>query len=213
MKHPIRLTLNGDGKLVHLHGRNVRPAYFKFHEANELCARERRYFDHDAYYGETLYRLHRISCWSALADDEIRNVERQINRLVINYDFKLVYGENVIRTGYVPGRKKSTERKIKYIIKHGVIFAIKRLPRDHLLQGDQRDVLIQTRNYDFRLVRYHGITTSKRHVGMNLEFANLLDLSQTWEITLNDFIKREYILNLFDIVHFQAYPDFYIGLP
>jgi hypothetical protein len=128
MTAPIQLSLAGDRRLVVLTRQTVRRAYFQFIDANPEYQKSQRYR-----LNIPLYRQPERSILETLhAGDrdrfhtqDIRQIEGEINRQIIEHKLALVAGEGQLLDGYGQCQQVGKNRdQVKYIIRYGLIFIL-----------------------------------------------------------------------------------------
>ena len=219
MPKPILLSLAGEGRAVILTSNTVRQGFFRFLDVNQPIARTVHGFNLPQFRSTVrsstaLDRLFRRDDGGYPCPDknafkldprEIYGVERNINRLVIEHGAALVPGESVIHKGHVPRRgSHGSMRKILYVIRYGMVFELKPVRRDVVLQGTERDLMIESRNGRIELVRFWGIVNSRNEKRILAQVSHRLDLRRAWQLPLERFQSRR----LFDIGRVVPYEGF-----
>lgn len=143
-----------------------------------------------------------------LHPQDIRKVERQINKYVIDYGYALVKDEGRLLTGSDICQEAGRNRKkVKYIRRYGMFFIIEPISRQAVIKMRDLDLFIQdAKTFDFHLVRYYGILLSSLKSKIKLLFSHRLDFSKKWTWTVEQFKPRQ----IFRIVNIYPCPDFFI---
>ena len=220
MSKPIQLSLAGEGRAVILTPNTVRQGFFQFLDVNQPIARTVHGFNVPQFRSTNrtstaLDRLFRRDDGGYPRSDvrktfdldprEIYGVERHMNRLLIEHGAALVPRESVIHKGHVPRRgSHGSMRRILYVVRYGMIFELRPVRRDVVLQGTVRDLMIESRNGRIELVRYWGIVNSRRERRILAQVSHRLDLRRAWQLPLERFRARR----LFDIGRVVAYEGF-----
>jgi len=222
---PIQLSLAGNGRLVILTPQTVRRAYFQFTKVNaEYTGREKyrlnQLLHHQVKLGKSkdeerettlLDGLHRSYLEPKklryLHLQDIKKIEKEINRNIILNDLALVEDEGRLLEGYgsVRGSGKNRE-KVQYICRYGMIFIIESIKRETVLRTEKIDLFWQNDDFDFHFVRYQGVLLSNKQSGIKLLFRHRLDFSRTWTCTLAQFQPRQ----IFQVKRIYPCPGFQI---
>ncbi len=130
---------------------------------------------------------------SRLNKKEIQYIEKEINKQIIWNNRVLVHGEGSLLSGYgiceQPGKN---QEKVRYILRYGIIFIVEKISREDVLKTRNIDLFIQETNFDFYLVRYHGVLLSSSPSSrIQLLFRHRLDFSINWTCTLDAFQPRQ----------------------
>ena len=209
---PIKLSLLGDGRLVILTPQTVRTAFFQFTKVNQYTGRHKYALNRPLYKPfklwkyknkknviinnetnatllDALYRayLDRENL-SYLHKKDILYIEREINKQIIYNNLALVNTEGVLLEGYgVCNEVGKNREKVKYIRRYGMIFIVAPIMRHTVIKARNLDLFLQDDNFDFHLVRYHGLLLSS----LQLLFHHRLDFSISWTCTLEKFRPRQ----------------------
>lgn len=219
MAKPIQLSLAGEGRAVVLTPNTVRQGFFQFLDVNQPIARTVHGFNLPQFRSTNrsstaLDRLFRRDDGGYPCSDknafkldprEIYGVERHMNRLLIEHGAAIVPGESVINKGHVPRRgSHGSMRRILYVVRYGMIFELRPVRRDVVLQGTTRDLMIESRNGRIELVRFWGIVNSRREKRILAQVSHRLDLRRAWQLPLERFQSRR----LFEIGRVVPYEGF-----
>ncbi|AFZ26352.1 hypothetical protein Cylst_4254 [Cylindrospermum stagnale PCC 7417] len=138
---------------------------------------------------------------SYLNKKEIQFIEKEINKQIVWNNLALVNNEGSLLSGYGICQQTAKNReKVKYIRRYGMIFILEPIMRQAVLKAENVDLFIQDKNFDFHLVRYHGVLLSssrdpdgsrKAPSYIELLFRHRLDFSITWTCTLDSFQPRQ----------------------
>lgn len=166
---------------------------WKESEATLLDALHRVYYD-----PKNLLNLH---------FKDIQKIENEINQQIIVNNLALVKDEGRLLEGYgvVKGRGKNRE-KIKYIYRYGMIFIVEAIKRETVLRTENLDLFLQDYDFEFHLVRYHGLVLSNLRSSTQLLFRHRLDFSRTSTCTLAQFQPRQ----IFRVKRIYPHPGFRI---
>lgn len=122
---------------------------------------------------------------------EIQYIETEINKQIIRNNLSLVDHEGVLLSGYGICNQAGKDReKVRYIRRYGMIFILEPIMRQTVLQAKNVDLLIQERNFDLHIVRYHGVLLSSSS-RIQLLFRHRLDFCITWTCSIEDFQPRQ----------------------
>ncbi|GAB4538177.1 MAG: hypothetical protein Tsb0014_27610 [Pleurocapsa sp.] len=214
MSAPIALSLAGDGRLVILTPQTVRKAYFQFNKVNRGYTNKEKYsLNYPGYNSRLVTReknqnkntvgdftlldaLHRKYLnkqqLSYLHPQDIRCIEKEINKRIIFDNMALVENEGQLLEGYglckQPGK---TKEKVQYIRRYGMIFILEPIMRHHVLRMKRLNLFIQDREFDFHYVYYHGLILSAGRSGHQLLFRHPLDMSISWTSAIAQFKPRQ----------------------
>ncbi|GAB1544442.1 hypothetical protein NUACC21_71180 [Scytonema sp. NUACC21] len=147
---------------------------------------------------------------SYLHKKDIQYIEREINKQIVWNNLALVENEGLFLEGYGICQEIGKNReKVKYIQRYGMIFILEPIMRQTVLKAENLDLFLQDDNFDFHLVRYHGVLLSSSLSRIELLFRHRLDFSVTWTCTLDRFhprqifrIRRIYPCDGFQIVNY-----------
>lgn len=194
MTPPIPLSLAGDGRLVCLTPQTVRP-YYQFIAVNSAYARSERYRLEVPLQGRpdrTILDGLQSAPHVYLYAKDIRIIEREINRQIVENGLGLFDGEGVLLQGYGVCRKVGQNReKINYIIRHGLIFILAPTNASKAITTKNVDIFWQDQGFDFHYVRYYGLRSSLQSKRVELVFRDRLNLSKSWTFTREEFRPRQ----------------------
>jgi hypothetical protein len=191
MKTPsIQLSLVGDRRLICLTTATVRTAYHQFAAVNRGYTRRiARSFDPN---DSCLYELLNSSYFDTVGRNDIRTIESELNRQVIDNNLHLVENEARLFDGATnaidicKGRTPSS-----YIFRYGMKFTVEPLTKTKMFGMKNIDLFWQDRDLNFHYVCYCGLLSSPRQQQIKLLFRYPLDLSKTWTFTLSEFQPRQ----------------------
>jgi hypothetical protein len=190
MTPPIQLSLAGDGRLIILTPQTVRKAYYQFIEVNPAYPRSQRSNLEFPLYRESrtiLEGLHFAPNVYLHAKD-IQQIERELNRQVIDNGLNLVDREGRLLQGYgLCDRVGKNRERVEYIIRHGLIFILEATSASKVISMKNVDLFWQDREFDFHYVRYCGLRSSLKHQRIELLFRDRLDLAKSWTLTREEF--------------------------
>jgi hypothetical protein len=194
MTPPIQLSLAGDGRLIILTPQTVRKAYYQFIEANPAYPRSQRSNLEFPLHGD--YRTILDSLQFApnvyLHAKDIRQIERELNRQVIENGLGLVDREGRLLEGYgLCDRIGKDRERVKYIIRYGLIFILETTSTSKVISIKNVDIFWQDREFDFHYVRYCGLRSSLRQQRIELLFRDRLNLSKSWMLARDEFRPRQ----------------------
>jgi hypothetical protein len=169
---------------------NEEPYWVKDYEGWEKYIREK-----NATLLDALHRSYLNKEKSYLHQKDILYIEREINKQIILNHLPLVDNENILLEGDGICKEIAKNReKVKYIRRYGMIFILEPIMRHNVIKSKNLDLFIQDDNFDFHLVRYHGLLLSSSQARVQLLFHHRLDLSITWTCTLENFQPRQIFL-------------------
>lgn len=149
-------------------------------EATLLDALHRSYLD-----SEKLSYLH---------EKDIQHIETEINQQIISHNLALVENEGILLKGYGVCKQAGKNReKVNYIRRYGMIFILEAITRETVIKGSNFDLFIQDDNFDFYLVRYHGVILSSLNKcqSIKLLFRHRLDFNINWTCAVDSFKPRQ----------------------
>ncbi|BAZ08348.1 hypothetical protein NIES4071_01530 [Calothrix sp. NIES-4071] len=185
-----------------------KPYWAKDYEGWEEYIKEK-----DATLLDVLHRAYLDEEKSYLHQKDILYIEQEINKQIILNNLALVNNEGVLLEGYGICKEVGKNReKVKYIRRYGMIFILESIMRHTVIKAKNLDLFLQDDNFDFHLVRYHGLLLSSKQACVELLFHHRLDLSITWTCTLENFqprqifqIKKIYPCQGFQIINKNLY--------
>lgn len=194
MKIPsIRLSLAGDRRFICLTRSTVRNAYERLASVNPGYSRKliKSFNSKD----RLVYNLLTSSCLTILDRKDLRVIESELNRQVIDNNLCLVENEGRLfdrSTNVVDICKVSIPSS--YIFRYGMKFTVEPLNKSKLFTMKDLDLFWQDRDLNFHYVRYCGLLFSPRQQQIKLLFSYPLDLSKTWTVTLAEFQPRQILM-------------------
>jgi hypothetical protein len=191
MKTPlIQLYLAGDRRLIHLTPATAGTAYDLFANVNPgYLRRIRTSFESN---DSCLYKLWHSSYFGAVDWHDVRTIESELNRQVIDNNLDLVENEGRLFDGATnaidicKGRTPSS-----YIFRYGMKFTVEPLIKTKLFGMKNIDLFWQDRDLNFHYVCYCGLISSPHQEQIKLLFRYPLDLSKTWTFMLSEFQPRQ----------------------
>jgi hypothetical protein len=190
---PIRLSLAGDRRFICITTSTVRNAYDRLASVNPGYSRKlRKSFNSN---DRLLYNLLTSSYLTILDRKDIRVIESELNRQIIDNNLCLVENEGKLfdrSTNAVDICKASTPSS--YIFRYGMKFTVEPLDKSKLFIMKDLDLFWQDRDLNFHYVRYCGLLFSPRQQQIKLLFSYPLDLSKTWTFTLAEFQPRQILM-------------------
>jgi hypothetical protein len=184
MKAPsIQLSLAGDRRFICLTTSTVRNAYDQLASVNPGYSRKlRKSFNSNDH---LLYSLLTCSYFTVLDRKDIRVIESELNRQIIDNNLCLVENEGRLfdrSTNAVDICKVSIPSS--YIFRYGIKFTVEPLDKSKLFIMKDIDLFWQDRDFNFHYVRYCGLLSSSRQQQIKLRFRHPLDLLKTWTCTV-----------------------------
>lgn len=194
MKTPsIRLSLAGDRRFIHLTSATVRNGFDRIANVNPGYSRKlRKSFDSN---DRLLYKLLISSYLTSLDRKDIRAIESELNRQIIDNNLCLVENESRLFDGHtnaVDICNGSTPSC--YIFRYGMKFMLEPLAKSKMFSMKNLDLFWQDRDLNFHYVRYCGLLSSPCKQQIKLLFRYPLDLSKTWTLALSEFQPRQILM-------------------
>jgi hypothetical protein len=194
MKAPsIQLSLAGDRRFICLTTSTVRNAYDQLASVNPGYSRKlRKSFNSNDH---LLYSLLTCSYFTTLDRNDIREIESELNRQIIDNNLYLVENEGRLfdrSTNAVDVCKGSIPNC--YIFRYGMKFMVEPLTKSRMFSMKNIDLFWQDRDFDFHYIRYCGLVSSPRQQQIKLRFCHPLDLLKTWTYTVAEFQPRQILM-------------------
>ncbi len=142
-----------------------------------------------------LYNLWNSSYFTILDRQDIRTIESELNRQIIDNSLCLVENEGKLfdgNTNAVDICKGSIPSS--YIFRYGMKFTVEPIVKSKMLGMKNLDLFWQDRDFNFHYVRYCGLLSSPRQQQVKLRFCHPLDLLKIWTCTVAEFQPRQILM-------------------
>jgi hypothetical protein len=133
--------------------------------------------------------------WKTLDPKDIRVIELELNRQIIDNNLCLVENEGRLFDKYtnaVDICKGSTPSS--YVFRYGMKFTVESLNKSKLFSMKNINLFWQDRDLNFHYVRYCGLLLSSHQQQIKLLFSYPLDLSKIQTFTLSEFQPRQILM-------------------
>jgi hypothetical protein len=193
MKAPsIQLSLAGDRRFICLTTSTVRNAYDQLASVNPGYSRKlRKSFNSNDH---LLYSLLTCSYFTILDQKDIRAIESELNRQIIDNNLCLVENEGRLFDGHtnlIDFCKNSVPSS--YMFRYGMKFTVEPITKSKMFGLKNIDLFWQDRDFNFHYIRYCGLVSSHQQQ-IKLRFCHPLDLLKTWTLTIAEFQPRQILM-------------------
>lgn len=197
-KHPIELSVAGDGRVVQLTPWTIRNFMQLLATSNPGFKQLSSLFSFDWMIAPET----KCSAWQKLkyridlSKTEIATIERQANYFLVRDRLFLTPRPKEILVGFVPSNGPQGSRRVKYLSFNGLALELRTISNSELLTRNA-DTIVVTANTNygsFNLQRFHGARTTGKLSQRKLScvFSSFYDRTVQYEMPLSEFNHRRW---------------------